>query len=86
MISRNLVGGDEVFMADGGANVFDTMIDIETHLLANDTESLSGSDLARIDAVVDNILKHRSEIGGRASVLSLSLTGLRGIPYPLKAF
>ncbi|NLH88407.1 MAG: flagellar hook-associated protein FlgL [Firmicutes bacterium] len=69
VISRNLVG-DEVFMADG-ANVFDTMIDIETHLLANDTESLSESDLASIDAVVDNILKHRSEIGGKGKRLEL---------------
>lgn len=69
VISTNLVG-DEVFMADG-ANAFDTVIDIEKHLLENDVASLSESDLGRIDAVVDNILNCRAEIGGKGKRLEL---------------
>lgn len=69
VISTNLIG-DEVFTS-GGANVFDTMIDIERHLRENDVKTLSESDLAHIDAVVDNILKHRAEIGGKGKRLEL---------------
>lgn len=74
VISGSLAG-DEVFMADG-ANVFDAMIDIERHLRENDVESLSEEDLARVDAVVDNILKHRAEIGGKGKRLELVMDRL----------
>lgn len=70
------VTGDEVFQKAGGVDIFDTVLKVNEHLMSSNVDALSGSDLALIDSAIDQVLKVRSEMGGRANRIELILNRL----------
>ncbi len=71
------ITGDQVFMGNGGGvNIFKVVRQIEQHLMANDVSKLSGSDLSDLDGATNQVLRFRSELGGRGSRLELVINRL----------
>ncbi|MBW7857934.1 MAG: flagellar hook-associated protein 3 [Leptonema sp. (in: Bacteria)] len=52
-----------------GLSLFDTIIKLRNDLMAGDQLEISGRDLGNLDEALDNVLRHRSQIGARQNRL-----------------
>ncbi|MCB1172269.1 MAG: flagellar hook-associated protein 3 [Leptospiraceae bacterium] len=48
-----------------GASIFDTLIKLRNDLLTKDQLEIGGRDLANLDSAIQNVLRHRADIGAR---------------------
>jgi flagellar hook-associated protein 3 FlgL len=75
------LAGDKVFQGvgvAGGTDLFDTLLDLETALNANDVGGVNGitTQIGRLDAAMNQVSGFRTEIGARLDTLGTASTGL----------
>jgi flagellar hook-associated protein 3 FlgL len=71
------VKGIDVFNNDGAGGIFKVLSDIETDFRSPNTGSTDH--LAQLDGQMDNLLRHRSELGARMNRMELSISRIDGL-------
>jgi flagellar hook-associated protein 3 FlgL len=71
------VKGIDVFNNDGAGGIFKVLSDIETDFRSPNPGSTDH--LAQLDGQMDNLLRHRSELGARMNRMELSISRIDGL-------
>jgi flagellar hook-associated protein 3 FlgL len=71
------VKGIDVFNNDGAGGIFKVLSDIETDFRS--PKAGSTDHLAQLDGQMDNLLRHRSELGARMNRMELSISRIDGL-------
>jgi len=69
---------------DGDSGVFEVLIDLRKRLDAGDSEGVSSESIAKLDAVISQVLRYQAEVGAKTKRLETTKSRLEGLDINLQ--
>ncbi|HHV94532.1 MAG TPA: flagellar hook-associated protein FlgL [Firmicutes bacterium] len=69
---------------DGDSGVFEVLIDLRRRLDAGDSEGVSSESIAKLDAVISQVLRYQAEVGAKTKRLETTKSRLEGLDINLQ--